>query len=111
LKSEPYSFATDFFQRTFKIFKMNKGDLISKVAEDANLTKAQATEAVNCVLANIETTLKNGDKVAMLGFGTFSISERAARTGRNPKTGEAIQIAAKKVIKFKPGKELAASVN
>jgi len=90
---------------------MNKGDLISKVAEDASLTKEQATAAVNCVLANIETTLKDGGKVAMLGFGTFSISERAARTGRNPRTGEAIQIAAKKVIKFKAGKELSASVN
>ncbi|MEM6317670.1 MAG: HU family DNA-binding protein [Bacteroidota bacterium] len=90
---------------------MNKGDLINKVAEDANLTKAQATEAVNCVLNSIESTLKEGDKVAMIGFGTFSVSERPARTGRNPKTGEAIQIAAKNVIKFKPGKELAASVN
>ena len=90
---------------------MNKGDLINKVAEDANLTKAQATEAVNCVLSSIEATLKDGDKVAVLGFGTFSVSERAARTGRNPKTGEAIQIKAKNVIKFNPGKELAASVN
>ena len=90
---------------------MNKGDLINKVAEDANLTKEQAAQAVNCELANIETTLKDGGKVAMVGFGPFSISERAARTGRNPKTGEAIQIAAKKVVKFKPGKELAASVN
>ena len=90
---------------------MNKGDLINKVAEDASLTKAQATEAVNCVLANIETTLKDGGKVAMLGFGTFSISERAARTGRNPRTGEAIQIAAKKVVKFKAGKELEKSLN
>lgn len=90
---------------------MNKGDLINKVAEDANLTKAQATEAVNCVLSSIEGTLKEGNKVAVLGFGTFTVSERAARTGRNPKTGEAIQIKAKNVIKFKPGKELAASVN
>ena len=90
---------------------MNKGDLINKVAETANLTKTQATEAVNCVLSSIETTLKSGDKVAMIGFGTFTVSERPARTGRNPRTGEAIQIAAKNVIKFKPGKELAASVN
>ena len=90
---------------------MNKGDLINKVAEDANLSKAQATEAVNCVLNSIEGTLKEGNKVAVLGFGTFSVSERAARMGRNPKTGEAIQIKAKNVIKFKPGKELSASVN
>ena len=90
---------------------MNKGDLINKVAETANLTKAQASEAVNCVLSSIETTLKGGDKVAFVGFGTFSVSERPARTGRNPKTGEAIQIAAKNVIKFKAGKELSQSVN
>lgn len=90
---------------------MNKGDLISKVAEDANLTKSQATEAVNCVLNSIEASLKTDKKVAILGFGTFSVSERAARMGRNPSTGAAIQIKAKNVIKFKPGKELAASVN
>jgi len=90
---------------------MNKGDLINKVAESANLTKAQAADAVNCVLSSIESTLKDGDKVAMIGFGTFTVNERPARTGRNPKTGEAIQIKAKNVIKFKPGKELAASVN
>jgi len=90
---------------------MNKGDLINKVAEDANLSKAQATEAVNCVLSTIGNTLKDGDKVSIVGFGTFASTHRAARVGRNPKTGEALQIKAKNVVKFKPGKELSASVN
>jgi len=90
---------------------MNKGDLISKVADEAGLTKAQATDAVNCIFGCIEDTLKDGDKVSLIGFGTFSVSNRAARTGRNPQTGETIQIAAKNIVKFKPGTTLADSVN
>jgi len=90
---------------------MNKGDLINKIAEDANITKAQATEALNSVFSAIGDTLANGNKVSLVGFGTFSSNHRAARVGRNPKTGEALQIAAKNVVKFKPGKELSASVN
>ena len=90
---------------------MNKGDLINRVAEDANISKAQATDAVNSVLGCIGDTLKGGKKVSLVGFGTFSTTHRKARTGRNPKTGEALQIAAKNVVKFKPGKELSSSVN
>jgi len=90
---------------------MNKGDLINKIAEGADISKAQATDALNAVLDNISGALKDGDKVTLIGFGTFSISERKARTGRNPQTGETIQIAAKNVVKFKPGKELSDSVN
>lgn len=90
---------------------MNKGDLINKVAEEANLTKAQATDALNTVFSAISESLADGNKVSLVGFGTFSSNHRAARTGRNPKTGEALQIAAKNVVKFKPGKELSASVN
>ena len=90
---------------------MNKGELIGKVAENANLTKAQASEAVNCVLDAIKGSLKDDDKVAILGFGTFSVTHKPARTGRNPRTGESMQIKAKNVVKFKPGKELAESVN
>lgn len=90
---------------------MNKGDLINKVAENANLTKAQATDAVNCVLDSVRDSLKEGDKAAILGFGTFSVTHKPARTGRNPRTGESMQIKAKNVVKFKPGKDLAASVN
>ncbi len=90
---------------------MNKGELINRVAEDANLTKAQATEALNAVLGSIEESLKDGNKVTLVGFGTFLTAERKARMGRNPQTGASIQIAAKNVIKFKPGKELVNSVN
>ena len=90
---------------------MNKGDLINKVAEDANLTKVQATEALNSIISTIGECLKDGDRVSLVSFGTFSTAERDARTGRNPKTGEAIQIAARTVIKFKAGKELVESVN
>lgn len=90
---------------------MTKGQLIDKIAEDASLTKAQATTAVNSVLDTITESLKDGEKVALLGFGTFSTSERAERQGRNPQTGETITIAAKTVIKFKAGKELNNAVN
>lgn len=90
---------------------MNKGDLISKVAEGADVSKAQAEDALNAVLESIGGALKSGDSVTLVGFGTFSISRREARSGRNPQTGETIQIAAKNVIKFKPGKKLTDSVN
>ncbi len=90
---------------------MNKGDLISKIAESAKITKAQATDALNAVLDGISEELKTGGKVTLIGFGTFSVSGRDARTGRNPQTGASIEISAKKVVKFKPGKELSDSVN
>ena len=90
---------------------MNKGDLITKIAESAGITKAQATDALNAVLDGVGDALKAGDKVTIVGFGTFSISRRDARTGRNPQTGKTIKIAAKNVVKFKPGKELSESVN
>ena len=85
---------------------MNKGDLINKIADSANLSKAQATDALNAVLDGITDSLKGGDKVTLIGFGTFSVSHREARSGRNPQTGETIKIAAKNVVKFKPGKTL-----
>lgn len=90
---------------------MNKGDLINKIAESANLSKSQASDALTAVLDGIADALKDGDKATLIGFGTFSVSKREARTGRNPQTGETIQIAAKNVVKFKPGKELSESVN
>lgn len=90
---------------------MNKGDLINKIADSADITKAQATEALNAVLDGIGEALDSGDKVTLVGFGTFSVSRRDARTGRNPQTGETIKIAAKNVVKFKPGKELTDKVN
>lgn len=90
---------------------MNKGDLINKIAEGANISKAQATEALNATLNGIGEALKAGDKATLIGFGTFSVSHRPARTGRNPQTGASIQIAAKNVVKFKPGSDLSDSVN
>jgi len=90
---------------------MNKGDLVNKVAESAELTKAQATSAVNAVFDSVSDTLKDGGKVTLIGFGTFSVSHRDSRTGRNPKTGEAITIAAKNSVKFKAGKDLNGAVN
>lgn len=90
---------------------MNKGDLINKIAEGAGLTKAQAENALNAVIGSISDSLKKDEAVTLVGFGTFSVSKRDARSGRNPQTGATIKIAAKKVVKFKPGKTLSDSVN
>lgn len=90
---------------------MNKGDLVNAVAEAANISKVQAGDAVNAVLSSIEDTLKKGDKASFVGFGTFSVSKRAARDGRNPATGATIKIPAKNVVKFKPGKGITDAVN
>ncbi|MFZ3116640.1 MAG: HU family DNA-binding protein [Syntrophales bacterium] len=84
---------------------MNKGELVDAVAKVVGKKKA-AEEAVNCVLDTITASLKRGDRVTLIGFGTFSILERAARTGRNPQTGKAISIKAKKTPKFVAGKKL-----
>jgi DNA-binding protein HU-beta len=89
---------------------MNKAELIDVIAKEANLTKTSATQALDATLAAITSSLSNGDKVTLVGFGTFSVSKRAARKGRNPKTGEVIQISAKNVAKFKAGSELSSSV-
>ncbi|MEI9919399.1 MAG: HU family DNA-binding protein [Bacteroidota bacterium] len=85
---------------------MTKAELISKIAEDAGLTKATAGAALESFLEGVTKTLKSGDKLTLVGFGTFSVSKRAARKGRNPFTGEEIKIKAKKVAKFKASKEL-----
>jgi len=89
---------------------MNKGELIDAIAKEAGLTKADAGNALNAFIGNVSKSLKKGDSVQLIGFGTFSISKRAARTGRNPQTGKEIKIAAKKVAKFKAGKALADTV-
>lgn len=85
---------------------MNKTELISKVAEKTELTKKDATKAVDAVFASISESLQEGEKVQIIGFGNFEVRERAARKGRNPQTGEEIEIAASKVPAFKPGKAL-----
>lgn len=90
---------------------MNKGELVEKIAKDAKITKSQANEALDAVINNVTGALSKGGKVTLVGFGTFSISKRSARKGRNPQTGKEINIKAKKVAKFKAGTELAKKVN
>lgn len=90
---------------------MTKADLIDSVASKTELSKQKAEEIVNGVFEDIIAGLKNGDKVNISGFGTFSVSHRKARTGRNPKTGETIQIASSRAAKFKAGKSLKESLN
>ncbi|MBA3984988.1 MAG: HU family DNA-binding protein [Flavobacteriales bacterium] len=89
---------------------MNKAELIDAIAQEAKMTKASATLALNSITENISKALASGDKVTLIGFGTFSVTQRAARKGRNPKTGAEIQIEAKGVAKFKAGSELATTV-
>ena len=89
---------------------MNKAELIAQLAEDAGLTKTQANATLDSFIATVTKTLKSGNKVTLVGFGTFSVSKRAARNGRNPQTGAVIKIKAKKVAKFKAGKELSAKI-
>lgn len=85
---------------------MTKDELVDKIASEADLTKKDAATALDAVTSAIAGELANGGSVTLVGFGTFSVSERAARTGRNPQTGETIQIAASKGVKFKAGKGL-----
>jgi DNA-binding protein HU-beta len=89
---------------------MNKAELIAQIAEDAGITKTQANASLDSFIGAVTKTLKKGDKVTLVGFGTFSVSKRAARTGRNPQTGESIKIKAKKVARFKAGKELSSKI-
>ena len=90
---------------------MNKADLVAKIAKDADISKATAADAVDSFLTNITKTLKKNESVTLVGFGTFSTAKRKARTGRNPQTGQTIKIAARKVSKFKPGKQLRDAIN
>jgi DNA-binding protein HU-beta len=90
---------------------MNKAELINAMAEDANISKAQAGAALDSFINSVTKALKGGDKLSLVGFGTFSANKRAARTGRNPQTGASIQIAAKNVAKFKAGKGLSDALN
>jgi DNA-binding protein HU-beta len=85
---------------------MNKTELIDAMAAGSGLTKADAKRALDAFIGATTDTLKKGDKVALVGFGSFGVAERSARTGRNPKTGAAIKIQAKKVVKFKAGADL-----
>ncbi len=90
---------------------MNKTELVDAVSKEADLTKADAARAVDAVIQAVTDALKRGEQVSILGFGTFLIRERAARTGRNPRTQETLEIPASKVPAFKPGKALKDAVN
>jgi len=90
---------------------MNKADLIKKIAEDAEITKGQAAAAVASFIDGISKSVKKGQRVTLVGFGTLYASKRKARIGRNPQTGASIQIKAKKLVRFKAGKELDTTVN
>lgn len=89
---------------------MNKSELIDAVAAESGLTKADSKKAIEAFVSSVGNALKKGDKLALVGFGSFSVSDRPARSGRNPKTKETITIPARKVVRFKPGSELSDSV-
>lgn len=89
---------------------MNKAQLIDAIAEKAGLTKADAKKALDAFVEATTDALKNGDRVALIGFGSFAVATRSARTGRNPQSGSPIEIPEKKVVKFKPGAELSDSI-
>ncbi len=89
---------------------MNKAELISKIADDAGIKKSEANAALDSFVEAVTKTLKGGGKVTLVGFGTYSVTKRAARNGRNPQTGAVIKIKAKKVARFKAGKELTAKL-
>jgi DNA-binding protein HU-beta len=90
---------------------MNKTDLIEGMAEDAGISKAAAKKALDSFLINVEGALQKGQRVSLVGFGSWSVSRRAARDGRNPQTGKTIKIKAKNVVKFKAGSDLGSAVN
>ncbi len=90
---------------------LNKSELIEHIARQADLSKAAATRALEAMLGGVKTSLKKNNTVSLVGFGTFSVGRRAARNGRNPKTGDAIKIKASKVPKFRPGKALKDALN
>ena len=91
--------------------KMNKADLIDRIAAGSRINKTQAATAIDTMVDSVTGALRKGDRVALVGFGTFSVSQRKARNGRNPQTGAVIKIAARKVAKFTPGAELRKAVN
>jgi len=90
---------------------MNKSELIESMAADAGISKAAAKKALDSMTGSVEKALKTGERVSLVGFGSWSVTKRAARDGRNPQTGKTIRISAKNVVKFRPGAELKGSVN
>ncbi|WP_202924523.1 nucleoid-associated protein HU-beta [Photorhabdus bodei] len=93
------------------MIRVNKSQLIDKIAADSNISKVAAGRVVDAFISSVTGALKDGDDVALVGFGTFAVRERSARTGRNPQTGKELKIAAAKVPAFRPGKGLKEAVN
>ncbi|WP_269664464.1 HU family DNA-binding protein [Burkholderia sp. WSM2230] len=100
-----------FGSKTFSGVGMNKTELIDHIAQQAEISKAAAGRALEAVIGGVKGTLKKGGSVTLVGFGTFAVGKRTARTGRNPRTGDAIKIKAAKVPKFRPGKALKDALN
>jgi DNA-binding protein HU-beta len=99
------------FHPIIQRYFVNKAELIEHIAKQADISKAAATRALEATMGAVRTTLKKGGSVSLVGFGTFAVSKRAARTGRNPRTGAAIKIKAAKIPKFRPGKALKDALN
>ena len=93
------------------LFRSNKAEMIDEIAQAAEISKSAAERAIDALVGAVKSSLKKGDDVTLVGFGTFYASQRAARTGRNPRTGEALQIAASRVPKFRAGKALKDAIN
>jgi DNA-binding protein HU-beta len=108
LDQKPSKFVAEL--KSIKNTVMNKAELIAKLADDAGITKTQANASLDSFVEAVTKTLKGGGKVTLVGFGTFTVSKRAARNGRNPQTGEVIKIKARKVARFKAGKELSSKL-
>lgn len=111
LMAQPYPENRISIFHSYEGTYVNKTELIDHIAKSADISKAASARALDAVIAAVKTTLKKNGSVTLVGFGTFSVGKRAARTGRNPRTGEAIKIKAAKVPKFKPGKALKDAVN
>lgn len=101
-----YKYACNAIKNTFVELNMNKAELSDFIADHADISKAKAGQAIDAFVAAVTSALKKGDSVTLVGFGTFTTAERSARTGRNPATGDAIEIPASVSPKFKPGKQL-----
>ncbi|MFZ3212400.1 MAG: HU family DNA-binding protein [Terriglobales bacterium] len=110
-KPNEYGLKTRLTLRCLEADHMNKADIVDKIAAEAGITKTQASTALDSTVNCITASLKKGDRVTLVGFGTFVTSQRKARTGRNPQTGKPIKIAAKRVAKFTAGAELKKAVN
>jgi DNA-binding protein HU-beta len=103
--------AARFAQHLERVYFVNKSELIEHIAKQADISKAAAARALDAVIGGVKVTLKKGGTVSLVGFGTFAVTKRAARTGRNPRTGDPVKIKSAKIPKFRPGKALKDALN